>query len=255
MKILVADYYHHHILSHKVDEIVLSILGPNFKAPSNRGTPSSRGQENLSEMKWDEKSDENSFDVEGGGGGSGETKEGDGSSVQSPMEVSLSSAVLVKNNQPSPLESTWIIESKRGKVVPDILNFYFVLMLDDEMTIISSINLFIHKTHCKTTTTHPHTDENRCHARGSDWKLPSSAPQTYLLTMPGVAVFASVVRSRSSTRVDTYQVETEVSGRHCGNCYFGALEKLDQVRPAWQLIDGISEYILVRESERRNVLL
>jgi hypothetical protein len=116
MKILVADYYHHHILSHKVDEIVLSILGPNFKAPSNRGTPSSRGQENLSEMKWDE-SDENSYDVDGGGGGS---------SVQSPMEVSLSSAVLVKNNQPSPLESTWIIESKRGKVVPDILNFYFV---------------------------------------------------------------------------------------------------------------------------------
>jgi len=64
--------------------------------------------------------------------------------------------------------------------------------------------------------------------------------------MPGVAVFASLVRSRGSTRVDTYQVETEVSGRHCGNCYFGALEKLDQVRPAWQLIDGISEYISER---------
>jgi uncharacterized membrane protein YgcG len=121
--LLILFIYYHHILSHKVDEIVLSILGPNFKAPSNRGgTPSSRGQENLSEMKWDEKSEENSYDVEGGGGGggggsSGETKDGGGSSVESPMEVSLSSAVLVKNNQPSPLESTWIIESKRGKVV------------------------------------------------------------------------------------------------------------------------------------------
>jgi len=133
--LLLILFYYYHILSHKVDEIVLSILGPNFKAPSSRGgTPSSRGQENLSEMKWDEKSEDNSYDVEGGGGGgSRETKEGGGSSVQSPMEVSLSSAVLVKNNQPSPLESTWIIESKRGKVVGHF-ELYFILMLDDEMT-------------------------------------------------------------------------------------------------------------------------
>jgi len=89
----------------EVDEIVLAILGPNFKAPSTRNTPE-KGQ---GEVKFDENSLAAEDDEEGDDVGSG--------SVQSGSLSMSSAAIRRRKALPSPIESTWIVETRKGKAV------------------------------------------------------------------------------------------------------------------------------------------